>query len=287
MKLLLIDSNESSIRVCQDVFESWGFTVTTCSHAGKFEEITNRGDILDVIISELDLPGIKRGKLISVLKETFPDSPIIVLTNHHSVSSAVQAIKNGASEFILKPFEMEKLREIIFKILTPKNIVSDNCGFSHFEPKFSEFRQSFNQTIDRFVQFNQNLQLCDFLHRESCEHISEALLMLDKNQNVILINNKMQNLLGLHKNQLTGRPIFRNFPEFKNTLFYSIFKNYAENGETSEYKNREFLRPFDNQLFELDLKVIAIKSNSNISSLLGMIFIGVKINKNMKEKISA
>lgn len=280
MKLLLIDPNERSLRVYQDVFESWGFTVISASHKDELYEIMDISNSFDIIITEIDLPEIKQGMLIQTLRQKLPDSPIIVLTDHHSVSSAVSALKNGVNDFLLKPFVVEKLKDIVFNVLSQKQHNLMECILPTFENSFSSMRKSLNQTIDQFLLFNQNLRFCDSLHRESCEHISEALLMLDRNERVILINKKMRSLLGMNDDKIIGSSLFQKMPALKNSFFYTFFHDNSDHEMSSEYKSVKFFRPVDNCFYELDLKVISMKSIINGKSLLGMIFIG----KQIKEK---
>lgn len=279
MQLLLLDPDQRMIRVFQDVFESWGFRVTSCSHHAELKEVLHKPYVFDAVVTEIDLPGAQRGTLIPYLRQRLPELPLVVLTDRHSVPSAVRAMKDGADDFIQKSFEVEKLRERLFKVLAQKSLAHNKSRIFDIPAYLGTIRQSLNQTFDHFLLFNRNLQLCDSLHRESCEHISEAVLMLDSHEKVILINRKMRELLAIPRENITGWPIFQRRPELRDSIFYSCFQAHRDRENRHEYAMLEFLRPGDRRHYLLNLKVISIKSRVNGEPLLGMIFIATNIQE--------
>lgn len=74
--------------------------------------------LIDVVISDLRMPGMGGMELLSRVVQKWPDVPVVVLTAHGSVPLAVEAMKRGAADFVLKPFEREEVLFVVQKALS-------------------------------------------------------------------------------------------------------------------------------------------------------------------------
>ena len=79
-----------------------------------------------VIISDIKLPGVSGQQLLTTLRQRDPDLPIILITGHGDISMAVEAIRNGAYDFIEKPFASDRLIEITRKALEKRRLTLEN-----------------------------------------------------------------------------------------------------------------------------------------------------------------
>jgi len=70
-----------------------------------------------MIISDIRLPGITGLQLLNTLQQKDADLPVVLITGHGDISMAVEAIRNGAYDFIEKPFASERLIEITRKAI--------------------------------------------------------------------------------------------------------------------------------------------------------------------------
>ena len=115
-KLLLADrdSNEKLSHICKIFMES-GFQVkTTDNGRSAFEEIT--GEHYDLVITELNLPKISGLSLLKRIKETKESLPVIIISGNSGVKEAVEAMKLGASDFLLKPLTLKTIEIITSQI---------------------------------------------------------------------------------------------------------------------------------------------------------------------------
>jgi len=94
-----------------------GYSVRTAALAKDALE-KDMLDGLDGIITDLKMPGISGLDLLIQLKQKKPDLPVLVLTAHGSVASAVECMKAGAYEFLEKPAGMEELLQVLKRALT-------------------------------------------------------------------------------------------------------------------------------------------------------------------------
>ena len=110
MNHLLIIEDETVIRsALRRLLERHGYRV---DEAGSLEEVQDAGSY-DLIISDLRLPGRPGTEVMGMA----PDVPVIIMTSYASVSSAVEAMKLGATDYIAKPFDHDELILLVQKVL--------------------------------------------------------------------------------------------------------------------------------------------------------------------------
>jgi two-component system nitrogen regulation response regulator GlnG len=72
----------------------------------------------DVLVSDIKMPGIEGLDLLERLKSRYPDLPVVIMTAHSDLDSAVQSIKGGAFEYMPKPFEVDEAVAIVQRAIT-------------------------------------------------------------------------------------------------------------------------------------------------------------------------
>ena len=81
----------------------------------------------DVVLTDLRLPGIDGTEVLATAVERYPDIVCIVVTGFGTVRDAVDAIKQGASEFITKPFQIDQLLHVVTSALEQRRLRSENA----------------------------------------------------------------------------------------------------------------------------------------------------------------
>src|SRR5688572_6053779 len=102
-RILVVDDEDIICQQLERLYTSSGYLVDI-AHTG--EEALKRlenGDI-DVVVTDIRLPGISGVELTMRIRENSPDVPVIVITGHGAMDSAIQVLKGGAIDYILKPF---------------------------------------------------------------------------------------------------------------------------------------------------------------------------------------
>lgn len=114
--ILIVDDNPVILEYIEDIIKTTDHTAVKCRD-GRSALEAFLTDIFDLVISDLAMPGMDGFELISRIRGYDTDVPIIMITGVGGVDSAVKAIKQGASDFVIKPFQAEEFRVKIDKNL--------------------------------------------------------------------------------------------------------------------------------------------------------------------------
>jgi DNA-binding NtrC family response regulator len=114
--ILVVDDDPSVGLVLTGILKQEGFHAVHALSAAQALDRVDRSEV-EVVITDLRMPGMDGMALLSALKKKSPDLPVIMLTAHGTVGTAVEAMKRGASDFMLKPFEREEVVHTIRKAL--------------------------------------------------------------------------------------------------------------------------------------------------------------------------
>jgi len=102
----IIDDDDSIRWVLQKALEGAGFIVTSFDNANTILAKLKQ-EQPDAIITDVRMPGIDGLELLSLLSSDHPDLPVIIMTAHTDLDSAVSAYKGGAFEYLPKPFDID------------------------------------------------------------------------------------------------------------------------------------------------------------------------------------
>jgi DNA-binding NtrC family response regulator len=125
MKILIADDDKNLRMVLKNELADAGFDVSEASNGKKTIEMLKK-DEYDVLILDLNMPGLNGIDVLKKTKKLDIATEAIILTAHATVSTAVEAMKHGAYDFITKPFQMDELIAIIEKAFEKKSLVREN-----------------------------------------------------------------------------------------------------------------------------------------------------------------
>src|SRR5918993_453093 len=126
-KHLLIVDDEVALR--EAIAERLADHAFVVEQAGSGEEARERlaAFAFDILITDLRLPGIDGRKVIEAALERYPEIIAIVITGYGTVKDAVDAIKQGASDFITKPFQFDALLHVVRSAVEQRRLKSENA----------------------------------------------------------------------------------------------------------------------------------------------------------------
>lgn len=115
-KILIVDDEPNAVKVLSAILFEAGFNIVSTTNGEKAVKIVSEEDI-DVVVTDLKMPGTDGMRVFDYVVETHPDIPVIFLTAYGTVESAVQAMTRGAFYYFIKPPDYLKLKSIISKAL--------------------------------------------------------------------------------------------------------------------------------------------------------------------------
>lgn len=122
-RILVIEDEDKLRRVLEIQLRSAGYEVELASNAEQGRKLASS---VDLVLTDLRLPGMDGLTLLETLRSQSLTLPVIVMTAYGTVENAVQAIKSGAAEFLLKPFSMDHLMTVVEKALAVSSLQEEN-----------------------------------------------------------------------------------------------------------------------------------------------------------------
>jgi DNA-binding NtrC family response regulator len=108
MKMMLVDDEERFLSTTQKLLSKKGYDVLTASSGAEALEKLRLHNI-HVVILDVKMPGMDGMETLTAIKKTFPLVEVIMLTGHATVESAVDGLKSGATDYLMKPTDVKDL----------------------------------------------------------------------------------------------------------------------------------------------------------------------------------
>src|SRR5690242_7194704 len=107
-KIMVTDDNGANLRAQQAVFEAEGFSVAL-AQSGEEALAQVQSDPPDVVLLDVKMPGMDGMETLKRLKAMAPDLPVVMVTSYAEIQTSIEAIKQGAEDFLLRPIGNERL----------------------------------------------------------------------------------------------------------------------------------------------------------------------------------
>jgi len=108
MKIMLVDDEERFLSTTQKLLTKKGIdAVTAASGAEALETLMHK--YIHVVILDVKMPGMDGNEVLKEIKRRFPLVEVIMLTGHATVESAIDGLKSGATDYLMKPTEISEL----------------------------------------------------------------------------------------------------------------------------------------------------------------------------------
>jgi DNA-binding NtrC family response regulator len=122
-RILVVEDEEKLRRVLELQLASAGFEVDKAATAEQGLKIVDRADL---VLTDLRLPGMDGLKLLAHIRQQNAIVPVVVMTAFGTIETAVEAMKSGATDFLLKPFSLDHLMTVIHKAMEVRALRDEN-----------------------------------------------------------------------------------------------------------------------------------------------------------------
>ncbi len=111
--ILVVDDEPDVLNVLTNMLGSAGYNVIPLGDAESSLKVIRGGTKVDLVVTDLVMPGMDGSQLAEVIRKTLPDVPVILLTGHGSVETYIKTRSNGVFEYINKPVRSKELCRIV------------------------------------------------------------------------------------------------------------------------------------------------------------------------------
>jgi len=192
-RILVVDDEENMRRLLSRVLRGEDYDVALAA-TGE-DALAKLGDgAFDVVLSDVRLPGLDGLELLTRVKELSPSTPVIMMTAYGSVQAAVEAIRAGAEDYILKPFNNDVVLFSVGKALERRALVEQNRDLAEQLTK--------RYSLENIIGESPQMQRVYDLIRRVAPTSSTVLIMGESGTGKELVARALHNLSGRPKERI-------------------------------------------------------------------------------------
>jgi putative nucleotidyltransferase with HDIG domain len=198
-RILVVDDEEPIREIVASMLGTAGYV---CKQAGSGMEalaVLTSGEEFELMLSDLMMADLDGIGLLERTKEKYPDMPVVMVTAVHDISVALAAIRNGAYDYLLKPFEREQLLNTVSRALENRRLKVENRTYQTNLESLVKARTDQLQTAMANLERSYDITL---------ETLGDALDLKDReteghSRRVTLFTIAIAQALGLPREQIT------------------------------------------------------------------------------------
>ena len=182
IKILVVDDEKSIRDGCHRVLTGKGYDVSTAENGQQALDILTK-EAVDIILLDLKMPVMNGEEVLEKSHDQYPDIPVIIITGHGTVDTAVECMKKGAYDFITKPFQIDEF------LLTIKRAAERRS----LEQKARQFQEENIRNL-----YDLNLEKSRLKTIINC--LANGVMVTNRNQEVVLHNPALMRLMEISQN---------------------------------------------------------------------------------------
>ena len=184
-RILVIDDEKVIRRGCDEVLTQEGYEVFLAESGEQGLNMIKK-EHFDIILLDLMMPGLSGFDVLSHVKALHPDTSIIVITGYATIENSIEAMKNGAFDFMPKPFSPDQLRVVVSKAIEHTSALKDIA--------------------------NEKSRM-----RVLIDLLANGVMVSDAEKNLVLINPAFMKIMDVQGDNIIGQP-FKLFVKNKQLL---------------------------------------------------------------------
>src|ERR1700732_1464876 len=125
-RILVVDDEEAIREIVSSMLTFAGYSCLQAASGMEALAVLNSGEEFELMLSDLMMAELDGIGLLERTKERFPDMPVVMVTAVHDISVALAALRNGAYDYLLKPFERDQLLATVGRALENRRLKLEN-----------------------------------------------------------------------------------------------------------------------------------------------------------------
>lgn len=179
-RILVVDDQQKALDSLELILVQHGFQVTTADNGRQAMELLDRQQF-DLALLDLRMPGIGGAEIMAGITARQLDTEVIVVSGDATFEAAANALRQGAYDFIRKPYAIEQLLRSVSNAVKERRLKREN------------------------VRIHERLRHSERLHRYMVNSSPDIIYILDEKGRFVFLNNKVEELLGFKRQELLGR----------------------------------------------------------------------------------
>jgi putative nucleotidyltransferase with HDIG domain len=168
-RALIVDDEPAICELLSEKLRGEGYDCRTCA-SGEEGLAALRGERFDVILSDLRMPQVSGLEFLERARGVCPHAAFILVTGEHDIRVGVEAMKNGASDYVVKPFKLDEVFRRVDNALKKKSL----------ENEVEEYRERLEEMVEERTQQLQNaLRQIEETYDQTLEALGAALDLRD------------------------------------------------------------------------------------------------------------
>jgi len=211
-KILLIDDEEDIIRVLSMSLRSDGYDVVTALSGKEGLEVFEK-ESPDIILTDIRMPGMDGLEVLKRVKDLDPETEVIIITGHGDIDSAIEALQNGASDFINKPVRDETLS---IALKRAKEKIDIRLKLKEYTDDLENMVKIATEEVKRKSNFQRKL----------IKSSNDGIVATDDDWKIVTFNPGAERIFGYSRSEVVGKmKVVDLYPP----EIVGAFKNEAEN----------------------------------------------------------
>lgn len=125
VSILVVDDEKGLLEIFRKILEKEGYAVTTAEN-GQTAISLLKNNPYDIVFSDLRMPGVDGLELFRWIHRNTPETTVVIVTAFGTVESAIETLKSGAYDYLIKPVKIDELRLLVKRILEHRQLKSEN-----------------------------------------------------------------------------------------------------------------------------------------------------------------
>jgi len=188
-RLLIVDDDLEFLSPLCEFLSAAGYEVTGCASGREALEAMNERNF-DLLLTDLMMPEMDGIALLQTAQERDPRLVSIVITGQGSIQTAVDAMKVGAFDYLVKPLELRMLDQVLTRALDIRRIRMEN--------------QELREAVEVY-RLKQALRQSENFYRSIFENTGTAMMIVEEDTTISLVNTEFERLSGYTKKEVEGK----------------------------------------------------------------------------------